>query len=142
LADRGPTPLDIRHSFTGTITVIAPLGFRVSTILFARTGLPYNIITGTDDDDDGEVDDRPPGVGRNSARGAGLFEADVRVSKVLPFGRNRIEILIDVFNITNHDNWTDYQGARNALTYLQPTNAGLPRQIQFGVRLDFGSARK
>jgi hypothetical protein len=142
MADRGPTPLDIRHSLTGTVTVIAPLGFRVSTIVFARTGLPYNIITGTDDDDDGEVDDRPFGVSRNSARGPGLFEADVRVSKVLPFGRNRIEILIDVFNITNHDNWTDYQGAQNALKYLQPTNAGLPRQIQFGVRFDFGSARK
>jgi len=141
MADRGPTPLDIRHSFTGTVTVIAPFAIRVSTIVFARTGLPYNIITGTDDNNDGETDDRPPGVGRNSARGAALFEADVRVSKVLPFGRNRIEILIDVFNITNHDNWTDYQGSQNAQTYLHPTNAGIPRQFQFGVRFDFGGGR-
>jgi hypothetical protein len=60
---------------------------------------------------------------------------------VLPVGRCRLEVLIDVFNLTNHDNWTDYSGAQNARTFGQPTNAGSPRQIQIGARLDFGRSR-
>lgn len=141
MADRGPTLLDIRHQFAGSVTINAPLGFRINTIVFARSGLPYTIITGTDDNNNGVNNDRPPGVGRNSARGAGLFEVDVRISRALTLGKCRLEILIDVFNVTNHDNWTEYSGAQNAKTFGQPTNAGPPRQIQIGARFDFGRGR-
>ena len=139
-AERGPTPLDARHQFTARGTVDAPFGLRVATVVYARSALPYNVTTGSDTNNDGVVNDRPPDHGRNDARGSALFEADVRVSKFLHAGRMRIELLAEVFNVTNHVNWTSYDGnmARGEF-FGQPTDAGPPRQFQVGVRVDFGA---
>ncbi len=138
--DRGPTPLDAHHQFTARGTADAPFGLRVATVVYARSALPYNVTTGADTNNDGVTNDRPPDHGRNDARGAALFEADVRVSKFLYAGKTRIELLAEVFNVTNHVNWTSYTGNQAAGPFFgQPTDAGPPRQLQIGVRIDFGA---
>jgi outer membrane receptor protein involved in Fe transport len=84
------------------------------------------------------VTDRPPGVSRNSARGGGgVWQLDMRLSKVLPLGRNRVELLAEVFNVTNQRNWTAFDGVVGNTTFGRPTAAGEPRQVQVGLRLDF-----
>jgi hypothetical protein len=137
MADRGPSANDARQRVTGTGTVELPLGCRFATVVSARSALPYNIITGGDGNNDGQNNDRPSGFSRNSARGSPAFQADVRVSKVWTFGKPRLELLVETFNVTNRPNWTAYNGTQGAASFGQPTTAGLPRQLQLGVRFDF-----
>jgi carboxypeptidase family protein len=136
LADRGPSLNDARHRVTANGTVVLPWALHVATVITARSALPYNIITTTDANGDGQ-NDRAPGVGRNSARGSASFQADVRVSKVFTMGAYQLELVAEAFNITNRSNWTTYNGTVGALTFGQPTAAGLPRQLQFGLRFNF-----
>jgi hypothetical protein len=55
----------------------------------ARSGSPYNITTGRDDNGDTVFNDRPEGVSRNSARGDGSFDMGARLSYSFGFGRGR-----------------------------------------------------
>jgi hypothetical protein len=85
-ADRGPAATDFRHLFSGFISKRLPRGFSVSTIFQTTSALPYNITTGFDDNGDTVINDRPAGVGRNSARGAARWEIGSRLSWGFEFG--------------------------------------------------------
>ena len=86
-AEWGPAAGTSRHS----------VGANVSTQLFKvinlglnanwRSGAPYNITTGRDDNQDGVTNDRPFGVGRNSARGESVFTVGGNLSYAFTFGR-------------------------------------------------------
>jgi hypothetical protein len=49
--------------------------------------MPYNITTGFDDNGDTNSNDRPAGVRRNSARGAGQLDVSTRMSWQRGFGK-------------------------------------------------------
>src|SRR5215218_525329 len=85
-ADRGPAANDMRHLISGFISKRLPMGFSISTIFQATSPLPYNITTGFDDNGDTVINDRPFGVGRNSARGASRWEIGSRLSWGKSFG--------------------------------------------------------
>ena len=85
-ADRGPSATDFRHLISGFISKRLPRGFAISTIFQATSALPYNITTGFDDNGDTVINDRPMGVGRNSARGAARWEIGSRFSWGKDFG--------------------------------------------------------
>ena len=51
-----------------------------------RSGTPYNITTGRDDNGDTVFNDRPAGVRRNSARGASQWNLNLRVSRTVNLG--------------------------------------------------------
>jgi carboxypeptidase family protein len=85
-ADRGPAATDFRHLLSGFISKRLPSGFSISTIFQMTSALPYNITTGFDNNGDTVINDRPPGVGRNSARGATRWEIGARSSWGLDFG--------------------------------------------------------
>jgi hypothetical protein len=57
----------------------------------AQSGLPYTIITGRDDNADGVTNDRPAGIGRNTARGAWRWDLNARISRGFGFGGERTE---------------------------------------------------
>ncbi len=84
--DRGPATNDMRHLISGFISKRLPMGFAISTIFQATSALPYNITTGFDDNGDTVINDRPFGVGRNSARGASRWEIGSRMSWGRSFG--------------------------------------------------------
>jgi hypothetical protein len=80
---------------------------------------------------------------RNSFRAGGFFSWDMRFAKVINLGADNrsIELLFDVFNITNHANFNrdDYQFRFASATFGQPT-AIIPnsqRQSEFGLRFKF-----
>jgi hypothetical protein len=50
------------------------------------SALPYNITTGNDDNGDTVFNDRPAGVGRNSARGADQWTMNLRVNRSFNLG--------------------------------------------------------
>ena len=85
-ADRGPAATDFRHLLSGFISKRLPRGFSVSTIFQTSSARPYNITTGFDDNGDTVINDRPFGVGRNSARGAARWEIGSRLSWGFEFG--------------------------------------------------------
>ena len=63
------------------------LGFRGLFQFVAQSGAAYNITTGRDDNNDGVINDRPAGVGRNSARGEGYWNLNtLRITRQIGFG--------------------------------------------------------
>ena len=85
-ADRGPAANDLRHLISGFVNKRLPMGFGLSAIFQATSALPYNITTGFDDNGDTVINDRPIGLGRNSARGASRWEIGSRLSWGKDFG--------------------------------------------------------
>jgi hypothetical protein len=63
------------------------LGFRGMFQFVAQSGAAYNITTGRDDNNDGVINDRPAGVGRNSARGEGYWNLSTcAITRQIGFG--------------------------------------------------------
>jgi hypothetical protein len=85
--ERGPSAGDVRHRFFAMVNYQLPMNLRVGTIFQASSALPYNITTGFDDNGDTVSNDRPAGVGRNSARGAGRWDVGTRLSWGFGFGK-------------------------------------------------------
>jgi hypothetical protein len=85
--DWGPQGQDVRHQVQAQTQVPIGLGFRGMFQFVAQSGAAYNITTGRDDNNDGVVNDRPAGVGRNSARGEGYWNlSNVRITRQIGFG--------------------------------------------------------
>lgn len=139
LADRGPASTDARHRVAASGVLELPYDCRLSALLNATSALPYNETTGNvDKNGDGVFgNERLPGVGRNSERGSPYFNLDLRFSKAIVFGKSRVELLIEAFNATNHDNWTGYTFVVGRSSFGKPANAGPPRQMQVGARITF-----
>ena len=109
----GDAALDIRHRFTLGGNFETLWGIRLSPFITYRTGVPFNITTGNDDNDDAVFTDRPafadslaePGVittpfgvfdptpepgdtiiPRNLGRGPRFFNVNLRIAKEFGFG--------------------------------------------------------
>jgi len=136
-ADRGPGANDSRHRLAANAAVDLPYAFQIAGILTARSALPYNITTGGDENNDTFPTDRPPGVGRNSARGDPFWQTDVRISRAFRLKRTRIELLGEVFNLANHRNWIGNNGNMLSPQFRLPTAAAGAREIQLGVRVQY-----
>src|SRR5439155_703498 len=80
-AETGPADDDARHRFNMIGVVALPRGFQTGLVLSVSSGLPYDITTGFDDNNDTVANDRPPGITRNTGRGTGTAQLDVRISK-------------------------------------------------------------
>jgi hypothetical protein len=82
----GPAAGRPRHMFTAMVNTALPKSIRVGLTLTGRSGSPYNITTGRDDNGDTVFNDRPAGVGRNSARGDATWDLGGRISYSFGFG--------------------------------------------------------
>jgi hypothetical protein len=137
-ADWGPSSSDARHRMSASANVDLMLGFRLTAIVTARSALPYTVTLGNNDvNRDGYFTDRPPGVGRNSARGDDFRQVDVRLSRAFRFGARQVELIAEAFNIVNRRNWTGFDGVLGNATFGRPTDAASPREVQVGIRMDF-----
>jgi hypothetical protein len=76
----GPSRQDIRHRLQGSINTNLRAGFRLDAAVRAQSASPYTITTGLDMNGDGESNERPVGVGRNSARGASSTNLDMTIT--------------------------------------------------------------
>jgi hypothetical protein len=151
-AERGPSDNDQRHRLvvSGTLggSRESPLaralaGFQLGYVVSFATGVPFNIVAGSDLNHDTNNNDRPAGVARNSGRQEATSTVDVRVSRPFAVGGNhRIDVMVEAFNIFNRRNIlavnnTRGTGAEPLASFGQPTLAGDPRQVQLGVRWTF-----
>jgi hypothetical protein len=74
------------HVFSGIVNTTVARNIRLGVSATARTGSPYNVTTGRDDNADTVFNDRPAGVRRNSALTRGMWDVAARVSYAFGFG--------------------------------------------------------
>ncbi len=73
----GPSRQDVRHRLFASMNTDVKAGFRMNMNVRAQSAAPYNITTGLDENRDGQTNERPAGVGRNSGRGEPTTNVDM-----------------------------------------------------------------
>ena len=163
-ADKGLANNHRAHQFIGNVTYQMPWGFQIGAIAQARSGNPWNVTTGTDNNRDtftNPLADRPdlavPGgdpydrttyfanftgrsgnLPRNANIGPGYFRLDARVSKFLEMRSLRLELFAEAFNVTNEVNFASPNGNLRSSLFGQPSQiVGNMRQVEIGFRLNF-----
>jgi hypothetical protein len=160
--DLGPNVLDQRHTFTGSI-VATPQFDREGTagailnnnvvgiaLQFAN-GIPVNLRTVTEINNDATASDRPDGVPRNSLNLPARYNVDFRYSRRVRLGGNRAaEVIAEVKNLFNTVQTSSVNAnvATNALgvptgtlptsvDQLTPSGGYEQRQLQVGFKFTF-----
>lgn len=137
---------DERHSFLLYGTLNAGRFFQLGIGFSARSGRPFSLTTGRDDNRDGFANDRPPGVRRNSLEGPGSATLDVRWSKELLLNRGKRKkkekgpsatFAVDAFNILNRVNFGRPVGNLSSPFFGQPVSAGPARRLQLSLSFKF-----
>ena len=83
----GPSRQDVRHRLFASMNSDLKAGFRMNMNLRAQSAAPYNITTGLDENRDGQTNERPAGVRRNSARGDSTVNVDLGLAWERSVGR-------------------------------------------------------
>jgi hypothetical protein len=174
--DRALSSFDLRHRVSLAAIFESPYsggsgsplyqralaGFYLSPIVTARSGFPFNVVTGIDVNLDTNNNDRPVSVGRNTGLGPMFFSTDLRVGRRIRFGADSpvgIELIFDAFNLFNRTNFKDVNGVTGGGLYLSQygltdvrivgvskntanqlcgfTSAFAPRIIQLGAKINF-----
>lgn len=137
----GRSDLDRRHRLNLMASYLLPFTFRFGTVVVVNSGIPYNITTGKDTDNDTVANDRPPGVNRNSGNGPGFAQVDVHLSRPFHFEKNkhrpRVELGIDAFNVLNTVNYKDYVGTLTSPFFGRANAANSPREVQLSMQTFF-----
>jgi carboxypeptidase family protein len=155
-----PTREDRRHRYQVGVNTQALKNLNASLTFTGSTGTPYNITTGFDTNNDSIFNDRPAGVGRNSARTSSTNTLNaslsystalgaVASSKALQEGRRdgggaanaagryRLVFTLSVNNLVNHSNFSGFSGVQTSPFFMTPTSVQNPRKIDFGLGLRF-----
>jgi hypothetical protein len=133
-----------KHTWNTSINARLPLGIFLTETLTGNTGRFYSITTGEDDNQDGVTNDRPPGVGRNSATGPGRFNVDVNFSKAFFLGaagsagvRKNVNMFLNVTNLLNRIHYASPSGVMSSKNFGKITSASDPREVEAGLRFQF-----
>jgi len=165
--DRGLDENDRRQALS--VSAIAPLpwGIQLSTILSLRNGNPWDVTAGVDLDRDGNNQDRPAGLQKNSggrandgnlaiinafrlsrnlapitldqlARTSADKVVDLRTTKLFRVGDHaRFEMFLEAYNVLNSVNYENPSGVITSGSFATYTTARDARQIQWGARIQF-----
>jgi hypothetical protein len=139
----GYAPFDMRHRFILLGVVRPEKLFHLGVKVTANTGTPYGLTTGRDENRDGYAADRPEGVWRNTMRGPGQVNLDLRWSREFALiegkkdDRLSMEFVADAFNVLNHVNEANRVGNLSSAFFGQATAARAARRVQLGVTLKF-----
>jgi Carboxypeptidase regulatory-like domain len=96
-AEWGPGGNDVRHRLNAFFGTQALRNFNANLNISYSSASPYTIRTGVDTNGDLIFNDRPDGVGRNSARGEGRFDLSGFFVYTFMFGRQRIQLPPGIF---------------------------------------------
>jgi hypothetical protein len=130
-----------RHSFNTSVNSSLPFGVYFTTMLRAHSGTPYNITTGLDNDGDGQTNDRPEGLPRNSGHGPHFFDVSFNISKAFqvaaPVGTGQLSIFVNLNNALNMTNPGTPSGVMTSPFFGRSFNGSAPREIEAGLRFQF-----
>jgi hypothetical protein len=156
--DWGATPNDVRHRFTLGGVWQLPAGFQFATSVQGNTGKPFDasanlggirLAVRANDPATGQMFERNifragPEVANTPGGSGGMafFSWDLRLSKVFRLGGNKsIEVLGEVFNLTDHVNFNrdDYVFNYTSVNFGRATQIvrNSNRQGQIGARFRF-----
>jgi hypothetical protein len=141
-ADWARSDNDRRHRFDLLGVFEAKNYFHLGVGLSLYSGLPINVTTGSDNNQDGVVNDRPAGFSRNSLHGPGYADFDLTLSHDFVLRRDnknspRLKVALNGFNVLNQTNDLTYVGVLGSPFFGQPVSAQPPRRIQLNVQLSY-----
>jgi hypothetical protein len=140
---RIPTPV---HQFDASVNTRLPLGLFLTGVVAIDSGRAYTITTGRDDNNDTQVNDRPPGARRFGERGPAFFQTDFNISKAFFFGpprtgggvaRTNVNVFFNMTNAFNRTNLGNPSGVMTSPNFGRSTSAEQPREIEAGLRFQF-----
>jgi hypothetical protein len=116
--DRSLSAFDQRHRLVISAVMMSPWrnawarDWVFSPIFTAGSGRPFNLLIGTDTNNDSRLyNDRPALAGRNTGRGEAFYSFDARLARRLFVKENRyLELTLEGFNLFNRVN---YNGINN-----------------------------
>ena len=115
----------------------------LSAGVFANTGTPWTIVTGTDAYGDNLFNTRPAGVARNSETNPGYVDVDLRwghefhITPSKDEDAPRLGFNAGAFNVLNHLNGQSIDPVETSSEFGRITAAAPPRRIQLGMRFLF-----
>jgi len=136
------------HNVNSTLNARLPLGLFLTGAMSMVGPNWYNITTGIDDNHDGIVNDRLPGVARNSGQGPTTLYFNFNISKAFFFGApaggngngngtRNLNVFANMTNAFNRTNIGSMSGVMSSPNFGKPTSALDPRQIEVGLRFQF-----
>jgi hypothetical protein len=111
--------------------------------LTLAAGKPYTITTGLDQNLDGFANERPAGVTRNSGRGPGYADVDLRWSHDFQLISAKKEkspvatLALDAFNVFNRTNYVTFIGNQRSPFFGQAVAESPTRRLQMTARFKF-----
>jgi hypothetical protein len=160
-AEKSLASNDRRHQLVGRMNWALPGDFQIAGLVQLRSGQPWNVTTGRDNNGDTEQNDRPDlvvvggnpldratyygdftgrvgNLGRNVNIGPSFVTLDARLSKFIQVQRLRFEAFIEAFNAMNKVNFGSPQGNLRSAQFGTSTSIqGNQRQVELGFRMDF-----
>jgi hypothetical protein len=115
----------------------------LSAGIFANTGTPWTVLTGTDAFGDDLFNTRPEGVARNTETNPSYVDLDLRWGHDFPITANKDEeaphvgLSAGAFNVLNHVNESGIDPIETSSQFGQVTSVAPPRRIQLGMRFEF-----
>jgi hypothetical protein len=134
---------DRRHRMGMYAIVNQKSVFNIAMGIFANTGTPYTVLTGTDNYGDDLFNSRPDGVGRNSETNPSYVDVDLRWGHDFHITQNKdddapkLGFSAGAFNLMNHENGTSVDPVITSATFGQVIAVAPPRRIQLGMRFEF-----
>jgi len=111
--------------------------------VFANSGSPWTVLTGTDEYGDGLFNTRPDGVGRNSEVGPDYVDLDLRWGHDFAITPNkadeapRLGFSASSFNVLNHVNGQGIDTVETSPQFGEVTSVAPARRIQLAMRFQF-----
>jgi hypothetical protein len=163
---RGRSDGDREHRLVVSAESVVPWwGLRVSGVVQLSSGIPFDITTGQDDNLDGILTDRPPGVSRNAGEDAWIaainavrdqpvvpldpinslnepsfFQIDTRVTKPFAFrgGRGGGQFYVQIINLLDRSNGGLIEGRAISPNFGKVIGlAGPPRTLEVGLAVGY-----
>jgi hypothetical protein len=141
-ADWARSDNDRRHKFDLLASSQPTRFFTLGLALSLYSDKPVNVTTGADNNNDGVINDRPAGYGRNSLHGPGLIDLDLNIAHDFKLGKAAKEqkiltVGLNSFNVLNHTNDVTYVGVITSPFFAQAVAAQPPRRMQLDVQFKF-----
>ena len=133
------------HTLDSTVNAQLPLGIFLTGTMSASSARRYNITTGTDDNQDGHLTDRPQGLPRNTGEGPRFLSFGFNISKAFFFEeaggvggtRTNLNVFANITNAFNNVNFNVPSAVMTSPNFGLPTSALDPRLIEMGLRFQF-----
>lgn len=166
-AEWGPSMFDRRHNLHATVTSSALRNMTARFSFGGTSAAPLNIRTGIDDNGDLVFNDRPAGIGRNSARTTATWNSSANLTYNFTLGkkqvttgggvqimgspagltvnpsaaqstpRYRLSVSLNVNNVFNQPVYSGFSGIMTSPYFLQPTSASGVRRVTVNTSMSF-----